>query len=313
LYNVTLTDKLPDELKYIPGSLVYVSGVIPDTLDESDPKNLAAIWDSYDRGAGETILRYRVTVKSLKPSGIKNTAVLTWSSLPNNFLTAQTANNPLSTERYYDPNSTINIYGASSSFTLNEPRSLLPNDRNQYLSGKSAQSLPLTGFAPGKWTSLELQPNNKQYRSLGEIALDLPSLGIKTSVINVPFVDGTWDVKWLNSQAGYLEGTTFPTQKGNTVITAHVYNSDGGPGLFVNLSDLKWGDIIHLHAWGNDYAYEVRSNQQVKPNAISVLGSKKKGTWLTLLTCRGYNEVKNTYQWRIAVQAVLVKITPDQR
>jgi sortase (surface protein transpeptidase) len=44
----------------------------------------------------------------------------------------------------------------------------------------------------------------------------------------------------------------------------------------------------------------------VTPTDKTVL-SHKADPWLTLLTCREYDEQTKSYKWRIAVQAVLVK------
>ncbi len=31
--------------------------------------------------------------------------------------------------------------------------------------------------------------------------------------------------------------------------------------------------------------------------------------WLTLITCQGYDETRDSYRWRLAVRAVLVETT----
>jgi LPXTG-site transpeptidase (sortase) family protein len=126
----------------------------------------------------------------------------------------------------------------------------------------------------------------------------------------VPLVDGSWDVSWLFNQAGYLNGTAFPTLNGNSVITAHVYNADGKPGPFVGLPSLKWGDQVILHAYGSKYIYEVREKQEVLPNNLSPL-EHKEGSWITLLTCKQYDLVTNSYLKRQLARAVLVKVIAE--
>jgi hypothetical protein len=45
------------------------------------------------------------------------------------------------------------------------------------------------------------------------------------------------------------------------------------------------------------------------PCSTSILGKHEKLPWLTLITCRGYDEKTNTYRWRIVVHhAVLVGV-----
>jgi sortase (surface protein transpeptidase) len=57
------------------------------------------------------------------------------------------------------------------------------------------------------------------------------------------------------------------------------------------------------------YIYEVRSvNLRTNPNSSSILTKHEEIPWLTLITCRGYDEETNTYRWRTVVRAVLVQV-----
>jgi LPXTG-site transpeptidase (sortase) family protein len=98
---------------------------------------------------------------------------------------------------------------------------------------------------------------------------------------------------------------------GNSVITGHVYLSNGEPGPFVDVNKLAYGDKIIIHAYGQKYTYEVRENKQVKPADVSVLKHEDKA-WVTLVTCLGYNESTNTYASRVAVKAVLMKVEEEK-
>jgi LPXTG-site transpeptidase (sortase) family protein len=169
--------------------------------------------------------------------------------------------------------------------------------------------LPRTGFAPGESTELPVQPSNRAYSDT-DIWLEIPSLGLHTTIVGVPNADGTWDVSWLWRQIGWLQGTAFPTWSGNSVFTGHVYLSDGEPGPFVDLHKLSWGDRIIIHAYGSKYIYEVRGNLVVQPGDLSVLRHEEE-PWITLLTCQGYNEATDSYAHRVAVRAVLIKVTDD--
>ena len=130
-------------------------------------------------------------------------------------------------------------------------------------------------------------------------------------IVGVAKKNGAWDVTWLGKQAGWLEGTAFPSWNGNSVLTGHVYDSNGLPGPFVNLSTLKYGDKIIVHAYGQKYTFEIRTNQIVAPNDISVLKHEEKA-WLTLVTCKEYDEKTNTYKQRVVVRAVLVSVDWDK-
>ncbi|MEA3349442.1 MAG: sortase, partial [Chloroflexota bacterium] len=176
----------------------------------------------------------------------------------------------------------------------------------------SAGALPQTGFAPGVKTDLASKPDNFNYQSLGVMWLELPDLGQNVSIVGVPKTGHSWRLDWLEAgQVGYLNGTAFPTWEGNTVISGHVYLSDGSPGPFADLDELAWGDEIILHAWGQKYVYQIRQSLDwVDPNDESVLGHKAHD-WLTLITCKGYDQDRDMYHWRTVVQAVIIEIVDE--
>lgn len=171
-------------------------------------------------------------------------------------------------------------------------------------------TLPETGFAPGKMTNLPVQPANATYQALTSLRLEVPKLGVRTTILGVPVADSRWNVSWLGNRAGWLNGTAYPAASGNSVITGHVYLANGQPGPFVNLGSLKWGDEVIIRLNGQQYVYEVRAVTRVKPDDLSVLRHEERA-WVTLVTCQGYNEASNTYAYRLAVRAVLVRVQPD--
>ena len=63
-----------------------------------------------------------------------------------------------------------------------------------------------------------------------------------------------------------------------------------------------------VHAWGAQYVYEVRSVEQVKPNDTAAMMEHQTVPWVTLVTCRGYDQASNSYTYRILVRAVLVEV-----
>jgi LPXTG-site transpeptidase (sortase) family protein len=176
--------------------------------------------------------------------------------------------------------------------------------------------LPGTGFSPQHVTVLSAQPAEKAYANfstgsnqvLGDLWLEIPRLGVQMPIVGVPQSDGEWDVSWLGNDAGWLNGTAFPTWAGNSVMTGHVYDANGNPGPFVHLNWLWWGDKVVVHAWGGQYVYEVRQVMQVGPEATSSVITHEELPWVTLITCRGYDEASNSYKYRVVVRAVLVEV-----
>ncbi len=249
-------------------------------------------WDVFSNIAGSTIIEFQARVDSMPAGGqIINTASVEWTSLPGDYSDPQSPYNPLSYERFYDPASPVDVYGIQASVPLRVSRVELPD----------------TGFAPYRVTVLEPQPAEKNYRVYSDLWLEIPTLGVSADIVGVPLQDGDWDVSWLNGSVGWLDSTAFPTWKGNSVLTAHVYDATGDPGLFYNLSRLKWGDQVIVHLYGQVYRYEVREVLSVLPNSSAPLRHEEK-PWLTLLTCQGYNPKDGNYALRLAVRAVLLSI-----
>lgn len=165
--------------------------------------------------------------------------------------------------------------------------------------------IPVTGFAPGRVTELNTD-SRPTYAATGLI-IDIPVLKVNTSIVGVESKNGKWDVSWLQNQAGWLNGTAYPTWGGNSVITGHVANADGKPGVFAKLKSLGVGEFIFIYNGGYRYTYQVVSNEYVQPNDASVVKHEDK-SFLTLVTCDTYDEKTGTYLRRVSVRAKLVDV-----
>jgi hypothetical protein len=164
-----------------------------------------------------------------------------------------------------------------------------------------ASSLPKTGFAPNRITSLSAQPPSLAYANLGGLWLEIPSLKVKASIVGVPKSNNTWDVSWLGNSAGWLNGTAYPSWEGNSVLTAHVTDSNGLPGPFANIKSLTYGGQIIVHLGGAKYIFEVRESKMISPQ----------NSFLTHITCQWYNPLTDSYTFRRVVRAVLVSVQSE--
>ena len=167
--------------------------------------------------------------------------------------------------------------------------------------------IPVTGFRPDIITKLEGFARSN-YDSMN-IVIEIPAIGVNNHVLGVPIRDGGWDVSWLQDQVGWLNGTAYPTWKGNSVLTAHVVNADGRPGVFSRLTHLSVGEYIFIYSSGYRYTYKVVSNQYVDPGDITVFQHEAEA-YLSLITCDTYDEKSNSYLRRVAVRARLVDVRP---
>ncbi len=181
------------------------------------------------------------------------------------------------------------------------------NNKNKKKSPVAAHGfiIPLTGFAPDMITKLD-RSSPAAYDATS-LTIEIPVLKVNSSIVGVESKQGSWDVSWLQDQVGWLNGTAYPTWKGNSVLTGHVVNTDGKPGVFFHLKSLGIGEYIFVYGSGYRYTYKVVSNALVQPNDASVMKHEDK-SFLTLITCDTYDEKTGSYLHRIVVGAVLVDV-----
>ena len=171
--------------------------------------------------------------------------------------------------------------------------------------------VPKTGFAMNTMTNLPIQPEGLAYAST-DMWIEIPSLGAKMPIVGVPKTSTGWDVTWLDRQAGWLDGSAYPTWSGNSVITGHVWDALNKPGPFARLKELKYGDQIKIHAFGLVYTYEIRGTTTISPTNTSAMLKHQEKAWLTLITCEGFQELTKDYSSRRMVRAVLVSVTAEK-
>jgi sortase (surface protein transpeptidase) len=64
---------------------------------------------------------------------------------------------------------------------------------------------------------------------------------------------------------------------------------------------------VILHAHGQKYIYQVQTIQaEMNVSEIETAFKHEEFSWLTLITCRGYDEKSNSYRWRTVVRAILM-------
>lgn len=296
-YDVVLADTIPSGLVLNELSVqVSVTGGPLGQSVTTTPSSITVRWDEFPLGATALVT---FEAAFIGPAPVINSANVEWSTLqidPAPRFAQISAYNQDSTERRYDPLASAgpNSYIATSSVLLTVP-----------------PYLPRTGFAPGQVTHLPQQPRNFNYQALGEVWLEIPSLGVKLDIVGVPFFEKEWNLTWLNKNAGWLEGTAFPTYQGNSGITAHAYLADGTPGPFANLEKLRYGNQIIIRFGGTKYIYEVRQTSQVRPSDVKSVLKHEERSWITLITCKTYSEREHDYLYRSVVRAVLISTVDE--
>lgn len=183
----------------------------------------------------------------------------------------------------------------------------LDNDETDGGTETRANNLPATGFPLGTVTKLPPQPIERAYAST-DLVLEIPKLNQKMKILGVPLIESNWDVTWLGNNAGWLDGSAFPTWAGNTVLTGHVWDAYNQPGPFADLKTLEYGDEVKVHAFGQIYTYEVQESKLVTSRNVSAVLQHEEYDWVTLLSCESYNPLTGNYLFRRMVRAVLVSV-----
>ena len=173
--------------------------------------------------------------------------------------------------------------------------------------------IPVTGFNPDQITNLPAQPADKAYTSLGQMTIEIPTLGIKFPIVGASINNKTWDLTWLKDSVAYLEGSAYPTTAGNTVLTAHVKDANMNLGPFSDIKGMELGQYIYIHVNGQTYVYQVQENRKIAPTGITTMFKHEEDSWITLVTCEDFNAKTGLYSTRRMVRAVLISVIPSKK
>jgi LPXTG-site transpeptidase (sortase) family protein len=78
------------------------------------------------------------------------------------------------------------------------------------------------------------------------------------------------------------------------------------------LKELKYGDQIKIHAFGQVFTYELRESTVIAPTNTAAMLKHEEQSWLTLITCEDFNQLTQKYPYRRMVRAVLVSVTAEK-
>lgn len=129
--------------------------------------------------------------------------------------------------------------------------------------------------------------------------IEIPSIGLSAMVR-----EGS-DTHTLLIAVGHVEGTAFPGEEGNVVVSGH------RDSFFSDLGDIRKGDEVKIVTINGVYKYRVESTTVVGPGQTEVLDHTEAPT-LTLITCYPFNFVGPSPQ-RFIVKARQVKESHDRK
>ncbi|HHY74885.1 MAG TPA: class D sortase [Bacillus bacterium] len=109
--------------------------------------------------------------------------------------------------------------------------------------------------------------------------LEIPKLGAE-----LPIVEGTADDD-LEKGVGHYQGTAYPTQKDQIVLSGH------RDTVFRRMGELKIGDILIIKLAYGSFAYKIDSTKIVKANDQTIIKSTAPEEELILTTCYPFTYV----------------------
>ena len=145
--------------------------------------------------------------------------------------------------------------------------------------------------------------SGSDYAVITDANIFIPAAGILAPIIQV-YLDGvSWNVDNLGANVGHLEGTAWMgAGPGNIVLSGHVEMRDGSAGVFASIDDLNAGDLIVLTEGTEARNYSVTAVYSVAPDDLSPVYPSTSDK-LTLITCDGYDFLRNAYTERVIVIA----------
>ncbi|OOE14810.1 sortase [Fictibacillus arsenicus] len=157
-------------------------------------------------------------------------------------------------------------------------------------------TLPSVKAAKPPETKNEENPNTSE--SSKKIAMEkgvigkmsIPKIGLESMM--VPGVTQ----KDLQNAIGWMTSTSFPGEKGNTVMAGHRSHTYGQ--FFHRLNEVDKGDTVKVETTTGPILYRVYEKTVVKPDNLSVLEAKKEEE-ITLITC----EPLYSNEFRLIVRA----------
>lgn len=140
--------------------------------------------------------------------------------------------------------------------------------------------------------------------------LIIPEIKLDAEIVDVPIVDGAWNVDDLGPRVGWLAGTgDAPGDDYAPVLAAHVADGFGIAGPFGYLWSLSLGGTVELDIGDTRYTYEVIDRRKAQPEDVAKVLIPD-GDRLVLMTCEGWDLTRLTYDERLLVIAELVDTAP---
>lgn len=144
------------------------------------------------------------------------------------------------------------------------------------------------------------------------VSVSIPAAGIESELLSLGLKgNGSLEVPpdGPGAPAGWYNGSPTPGELGPAVLLGHVNATDGGPGVFANLRELKAGDLIRVARQdGTTSVFTFDHADAYSKDAFptqTVYGNTE-GPELRLITCDGYDPATGMFDDNYVVYAKFV-------
>lgn len=140
----------------------------------------------------------------------------------------------------------------------------------------------------------------------------IPAVGTQSELLHLGLQDnGSLQVPPGDpgAPAAWYDGSPTPRERGPAILLGHVNATDGGPGVFARLRELKPGDVVQVaREDGTTAVFTVNFGEQYNKENFptqDVYGNTE-GAELRLITCDGYDPDTGLFSDNYVVYATLV-------
>ncbi|WP_314195115.1 class F sortase [uncultured Arthrobacter sp.] len=144
------------------------------------------------------------------------------------------------------------------------------------------------------------------------VSVSVPSAGIESELLSLGLkADGSLEVPpdGPGAPAGWYNGSPSPGELGPAVLLGHVNATDGGPGVFANLRQLKTGDLIRVARQDGTtsvFTFDHADHYSKDAFPTQTVYGNTEGPELRLITCDGYDPATGLFDDNYVVFAKFV-------
>ncbi|MEZ4635740.1 MAG: isopeptide-forming domain-containing fimbrial protein [Caldilineaceae bacterium] len=216
---VVLTDALPANMAFVPGSLVDVSGVVSSSAVYANGV-VTFTWDRIDTGQGSVVQFQVATTGDTAPDiTVQNTAHLSWSSLPGDVTANQAVLSSVGVERtgnVDDPGGVLNDYRTVAADSLTTTSIV---NFNKHVTGTDQPHTAAFDVAVGEQITYTISFVVPQGTTRNVVIADILDDGL--AFVNVDDIAASPTVTWTTPVTRTIDGSSLALGLGTVV------NSDG--------------------------------------------------------------------------------------